>query len=84
MRFIGGGLAPFVAGLVVEAWDPDAHLPFLIAAGTVAVAAVVLSTVRGALAAADRGAVAQPERTTLDRVAARDPLAGGIAVADAD
>ena len=60
VRFIGGGLAPFVAGLIVEAWDPQAHLPFFIAAVTVAVAAVVLSTVRKSLAAADRGEIAQP------------------------
>jgi len=84
VRFIGGGLAPFVAGLIVEAWDPQAHLPFFIAAVTVAVAAVVLSTVRSSLAAADRGEVAQPERSTLDRVEGRDPVAGGLAVGDAD
>ena len=46
VRFIGGGLAPFVAGLLVDAVDPAAHLPFLIAAATVLAAAVVLSTVR--------------------------------------
>ncbi|MGN6445567.1 MAG: hypothetical protein ACTHLI_08985, partial [Amnibacterium sp.] len=84
VRFIGGGLAPFVAGLIVEAWDPKAHLPFFIAAVTVAVAAVVLSTVRRSLAAADRGEIAQPEPTTLDRVEGRDPVVGGLAVGDAD
>jgi MFS transporter, ACDE family, multidrug resistance protein len=84
VRFIGGGLAPFVAGLIVEAWDPQAHLPFFIAAVTVAVAAVVLSTVRRSLAAADRGEIAQPAPTTLDRVEGRDPVVGGLAVGDAD
>ncbi len=84
VRFIGGGLAPFVAGLIVDAWDPQAHLPFLIAAVTVAVAAVVLSTVRKSLAAADRGEVVHPEPTQLDRVEDRDPVAGGLAVGDAD
>ena len=84
VRFIGGGLAPFVAGLIVEAWDPQAHLPFLIAAVTVAVAAVVLSTVRKSLAAADRGEVVHPERSELDRVEDRDPVAGGLAVGDTD
>jgi MFS family permease len=84
VRFIGGGLAPFVAGLIVEAWDPQAHLPFFLAAITVAVAAVVLSTVRKSLAAADRGEVAQPAPTVLDRVEERDPVAGGLAVGDAD
>jgi MFS family permease len=84
VRFIGGGLAPFVAGLIVEAWDPQAHLPFFIAAVTVAVAAVVLSTVRRSLAAADRGEVAQPTPTVLDRIEEQDPVAGGLAVGDAD
>ena len=84
VRFIGGGLAPFVAGLIVEAWDPQAHLPFFIAAVTVAVAAVVLSTVRTSLAAADRGEIAQPAQTKLDEIEHRDPVVGGIAVADAD
>lgn len=84
VRFIGGGLAPFAAGLMVEAFDPAGHLPFLIAAGTVLIAAVVLSTVRKQLAAADRGEIAQPEPTGLDRVEHRDPVAGGIAVADTD
>jgi len=84
VRFIGGGLAPFVAGLIVDAWDPQAHLPFLIAAATVAVAAVVLSTVRKSLAAADRGEVVHPEPTQLDRVEDRDPVSGGLAVGDAD
>jgi MFS family permease len=84
VRFIGGGLAPFVAGLIVEAWDPQAHLPFFLAAVTVAVAAVVLSTVRRSLAAADRGEVAQPAPTQLDRIEERDPVIGGLAVGDAD
>ncbi len=84
VRFIGGGLAPFAAGLIVEAWDPEAHLPFFLAAVTVAVAAIVLSTVRKSLAAADRGEVAQPEPTRLDRIEQRDPVVGGLAVGDAD
>ncbi|MFD1721256.1 MFS transporter [Amnibacterium endophyticum] len=84
VRFIGGGLAPFVAGLLVEAFDPEAHLPFFIAAGTVAVAALVLSLVRGPLAAADRGEVAQPEPEPLDRVERREPVASALPVADAD
>lgn len=84
VRFIGGGLAPFAAGLIVEAWDPEAHLPFFLAAVTVAVAAIVLSTVRKSLAAADRGEVAQPEPTRLDRIEQRDPVVGGLAVGDTD
>src|SRR5206468_11269439 len=59
VRFIGGGLAPFAAGKLVERYN--AHVPFLLGAATVLVAAVVLSTVHGALGAADRGSVRHPE-----------------------
>lgn len=84
VRFIGGGLAPFVAGQIVQYLDPQAHLPFLIGAGAVLVAAVVLATVRKALAAADRGETAQPELDSLDEVENRDPVVGGLAVGNAD
>ena len=60
VRFIGGGLAPFVAARLVVHYN--VHVPFLIGAGTVAAAAVVLSTVHSALDAADRGEIAHPER----------------------
>ena len=78
VRFIGGGLAPFVAGKLVEHFN--AHVPFVLGAGTVLVAAIVLSTVHRALAAADRGEIVQPERTDLDRVEREDELqvAAGI------
>ena len=64
VRFIGGGLAPFVAGKLVEHFN--AHVPFILAAITVVLAAAVLSTVHGALDRADRGEVSQPEETELD------------------
>lgn len=51
VRFIGGGLAPFVAGKLVE--HVNVHLPFVVGAVTAVVGAVVLSTVRPALDAAD-------------------------------
>ncbi|HEY3866862.1 MAG TPA: MFS transporter [Actinocrinis sp.] len=51
VRFIGGGLAPFAAGKLVEHYN--AHVPFVLGAVAVAAAAVVLSTVHGALDAAD-------------------------------
>jgi MFS family permease len=51
VRFIGGGLAPFAAGKLVEHYNT--HVPFIIGAGAVALAAVVLSTVHGVLEAAD-------------------------------
>jgi predicted MFS family arabinose efflux permease len=51
VRFIGGGLAPYAAAKLVEHYN--AHVPFLIGAVTVLAGAVVLSTVRDALDAAD-------------------------------
>jgi predicted MFS family arabinose efflux permease len=84
VRFIGGGLAPFAAGQMVEWIDPQAHLPFLIGAGAVLVAAGVLATVRKALAAADRGEVQQPELDELDEIEGRNPVIGGLAVGNAD
>jgi MFS transporter, ACDE family, multidrug resistance protein len=51
VRFIGGGLAPFAAGQLVEHFN--VHVPFVLGAITVAVGALVLSTVHGALEAAD-------------------------------
>ena len=65
VRFIGGGLAPFVAAKLAE--HINVRLPFLIGAGTILLAAVVLSTVHGALDAADRGEMAQPELDEIDR-----------------
>ena len=53
VRFIGGGLAPFAAGKLVEHFS--VHVPFAIAAGTVLLAALVLSTAHRTLADADRG-----------------------------
>jgi MFS transporter, ACDE family, multidrug resistance protein len=66
VRFIGGGLAPFFAGKLVERYS--AHVPFLLGAGAVLLAAGVLATVHRALAAADRGEVRQVELTDLDRI----------------
>jgi MFS transporter, ACDE family, multidrug resistance protein len=73
VRFIGGGLAPFVAGKLVEHYN--AHVPFLLGAGTVLVAAGVLGTVHRTLAAADRGEVAQPELDDLERLEREEELA---------
>jgi MFS family permease len=51
VRFIGGGLAPFAAGKLVEHYN--AHVPFVLGAVTAVLAAVVLSTVRRDIDAAD-------------------------------
>jgi hypothetical protein len=55
-------------------------VPFLIATGTLLLAAVVLSTVHGAIDAADRGVVVQPERNDLDRAEREDELQVGAAI----
>jgi MFS transporter, ACDE family, multidrug resistance protein len=51
VRFIGGGLAPFAAGKLVEHYNT--HVPFLIGSGTVLAAVFVLATVHRPLTAAD-------------------------------
>lgn len=53
VRFLGGGLAPFVAGKLVEHFN--LHAPFTIAAATVVAAVLVLSTAHRMLAQADAG-----------------------------
>jgi predicted MFS family arabinose efflux permease len=82
VRFIGGGLAPFVAGKLVEHYN--AHVPFVLGAGTVALAAVVLATVHRAVAAADRSQIAQPELDELDRVEREDAVQVGAAIGNED
>ncbi|MGH2929550.1 MAG: MFS transporter, partial [Solirubrobacteraceae bacterium] len=51
VRFIGGGLAPFCAGLMAAAWS--VHVPFLVGAGVLVLAMVVLRTVHARVEAAD-------------------------------
>ncbi|RPE76090.1 MULTISPECIES: MFS transporter [unclassified Frondihabitans] len=82
VRFIGGGMAPFVAGLLVTAFNE--HVPFLLGAATLVAAAMVLSTAHKALTAADRGKVAQPEIDELDRVENRDVFPAAEAIGNAD
>jgi ACDE family multidrug resistance protein len=53
VRFLGGGLAPFVAGKLVDAFD--LHVPFYVGAVSVLLAVLVLSTGHRMLAAADAG-----------------------------
>jgi MFS transporter, ACDE family, multidrug resistance protein len=82
VRFIGGGLAPFVASKLVVQFN--VHVPFWIAAATVALAAVVLSTVHRALAAADRGETTQPELDDLDRVEREDEMQVSAGIGNVD
>lgn len=53
VRFIGGGLAPYAAGKLVDHYN--VHVPFLLGAVTVALGAVLLATVHRQLAGADTG-----------------------------
>jgi ACDE family multidrug resistance protein len=82
VRFIGGGLAPFVAGILANAINPS--VPFFLGTATLVAAAIVLSTVHKALTAADRGEIAQPVITQLDREEGEDPIGGAIGIANAD
>jgi ACDE family multidrug resistance protein len=82
VRFIGGGLAPFVAGILANALNPS--IPFFLGTATLVGAAIVLSTVHKSLTAADRGEVAQPIVTELDRAEGDDPIGGAIGIANAD
>ncbi|MFE2538644.1 MFS transporter [Actinacidiphila glaucinigra] len=52
VRFIGGGLAPFAAGKLVEAFG--IHLPFYIGAGALVLGIVILSTAHGLLKEAEK------------------------------
>lgn len=52
VRFIGGGLAPFAAGKLVEAYN--VHVPFYIGAGALILGIVILRTARTELAEAER------------------------------
>jgi MFS transporter, ACDE family, multidrug resistance protein len=51
VRFIGGGLAPFFAGKMVDHWNM--HVPFVVGAIAVAAGILVLSTGHRMLAKAD-------------------------------
>jgi ACDE family multidrug resistance protein len=82
VRFIGGGLAPFAAGILASAFNPS--IPFILGAATLVAAALVLSMVHKALTAADRGEVVQPEVDQLDRVEDQNPIAGALGVGNAD
>jgi MFS family permease len=52
VRFIGGGLAPYVAGRLVVAIN--IHFPFFIAAGAIVAGIAILSTARSLLTEAER------------------------------
>jgi ACDE family multidrug resistance protein len=82
VRFIGGGLAPYVAAKLAE--HLNVRVPFLIGAAAVLLAAVVLTTVHGALDAADRGEIAQPELDELDRFERTEAVQVGAGLGNVD
>jgi ACDE family multidrug resistance protein len=82
VRFIGGGLAPFVAGLLVTEFSP--MVPFFLGTATLLAAAIILSRVHQSLRAADRGEIAQPATTPLDRIENANPFPGATAIGNAD
>jgi MFS family permease len=67
VRFIGGGLAPFAAGKLVEHFN--VHVPFAIGAITVLVAIGVLASGRKLLAEADRSLAGQGDDDVSGEVA---------------
>ena len=81
VRFIGGGLAPYVAGRLVLA--VDIHFPFYLAAGAVVLGIVILATGHRLLAEAERvqaeQVVASAAPAGEGDVAALIPVAGSLA-----
>ncbi|MEU6082553.1 MFS transporter [Streptomyces sp. NPDC047108] len=69
VRFIGGGLAPFAAGKLVEA--TDVHVPFYVGAAALVLGIAVLSTAHGLLGQAERAMetadAEQPPTNTEER-----------------
>ena len=71
VRFIGGGLAPYAAGLVIAL---NIHLPFYIASGAIVLGIIILSTAHRLLADAER--VQSEQVAAASAGAARPALAG--------
>jgi MFS family permease len=77
VRFIGGGLAPYVAGRLVIAFN--IHVPFYIASGAILLGIVILATAHRLLSDAER---VQAEQVTAHASApARGPVTAMIPVA---
>jgi ACDE family multidrug resistance protein len=87
VRFIGGGLAPYVASRLVVAFN--VHVPFYVGAGAVALAIVVLSTGHKLLTAAENEPEPEAEADTWPGedgqriVAAVDASPAAVRVTDA-
>jgi MFS transporter, ACDE family, multidrug resistance protein len=77
VRFIGGGLAPYIAGRMAEHWG--VHVPFYVGAISVAAAVVVLSTGHKLLRVAEQNQAAElaqpgPEREAKESEALAEEL----------
>ncbi|MGH9094107.1 MAG: MFS transporter [Acidimicrobiales bacterium] len=59
VRFIGGGLAPYVASRMAAAWS--VHVPFWVGAGSEVIAIAVLASGHSLLTRAERNALDSPE-----------------------
>jgi MFS transporter, ACDE family, multidrug resistance protein len=67
VRFIGGGLAPYVAGRMAERWG--VHVPFYVGAVSVVLAIAVLSTGHRLLRVAEQNQAAELAGATHEREA---------------
>lgn len=86
VRFIGGGLAPFAAGKLVEAYN--VHVPFFIGAGALLVGILILRTAHGELAEAERvqamSVAPEDPPTTLELATALGGTGNGVIIAAVD
>ena len=78
VRFLGGGLAPYVAGKLVDHWN--IHVPFVLGAVAVVLGIAVLSTGHRMLARADAEMAAEGEPEVAGEVA--DEFGGAPAAID--
>jgi MFS transporter, ACDE family, multidrug resistance protein len=86
VRFIGGGLAPFAAGKLVEAYN--VHVPFFIGAGALLVGILILRTAHRELAEAERvqamSVAPEEPATTLELATALGGTGNGVIIAAVD
>jgi MFS transporter, ACDE family, multidrug resistance protein len=80
VRFLGGGLAPYVAGVLVDAFD--IHVPFFVGAATVLGGVLVLRTAAPMLRAADADLAGHGEPDVSGEVA--DEFGGAPDAVDAE
>jgi len=80
IRFIGAGLAPYVAGRLAAAYN--VHLPFYLGAGVVVLGIIILSTGHRLLSAAGHpGQPAEPAATEVSEPGSAQPAPGWVLLA---